>query len=365
MKILQVIQKQQLRGAEVFASQLANEWEAAGHEVMMVVLQPGQAILPYKGPLEVLHASMGSRLLDLRTWKKMSLLIEKFKPDIVLANAADTLKYAVMSKMVFGWKQPVVYRNASIMSRYLRGNLQRKFNRFLLARASHIISVSEGAGKDILAVSGRLPQQLSVIPVGIGVERGLREDKRQGTMRMVHVGGFSFEKNHQGLLRIFSAVLKKYPDASLKLVGDGPLFREVRDQIQASGLEESVEMTGAVSNALDHIREADLLVLPSIIEGLPAVILEAFWCGTPVVAYNVGGVSEVVKPGETGWLVNKDDEQGFLNTITEIFEIDRCDLKKITGNAKRLVEDSYNNKVLAGRFIDVFSKLISGEGHNG
>ena len=100
MKILQIIQKKQLRGAEVFASQLSQHLEARGHEVMMVALADGVASLPFDGGIRVLGASLGKRFWDLKAWRSLARMVRKFAPDIVQCNAADTLKYAVFSKLL-------------------------------------------------------------------------------------------------------------------------------------------------------------------------------------------------------------------------------------------------------------------------
>jgi glycosyltransferase involved in cell wall biosynthesis len=363
MRILHIIQKQQLRGAEVFASQMACQWKEAGHEVVMLALQPGQAVLPFKGRMEVVHADLSKRWVDIAGWRRIAALVRELKPDIVQANAADTLKYAVMSRLLFRWDAPIVYRNASMMSRYLKRGWQIKLNSFLLKNCQHIISVSEEARKDLLALSGLEPERVSMVPVGISVNREFPGDREPNGVRIVHVGGFSFEKNHKGLIRIFQQIKQRFPEAKLVLIGDGPLMGETRDLVRSQGLLEAIEFKGAVPDPLDHIRAADVLVLPSIIEGLPAVILEAFWCETPVVAYNVGGIGEVVKPSRTGWLVEKDDEAGFVRAVSEVIEMDHCDRKKILDNARELVVSNYDNKVLAKRFIDVFFKLTGKKGN--
>ncbi len=73
-------------------------------------------------------------------------------------------------------------------------------------------------------------------------------------------------------------------------------------------------------------------------------------------AYDVGGIPEVVKPGETGWLVHSGDEAGFEAAIQEVLH-DR-NLDGIKGNAFNLVIREFDNQVIAKRFLDVYQKMV-------
>jgi glycosyltransferase involved in cell wall biosynthesis len=200
--------------------------------------------------------------------------------------------------------------------------------------------------------------KIQVIPNGLNTSHlptKLREFDSTA-FNIAHVAGFSFEKNHLALLRIFKLIQDQIPSAKLWLVGDGPLKTSIEKDIENMNLR-NVHFTGSVINPLDYISSASVLVLPSIIEGLPGVILEAMYCKTPVVAYNVGGISEVVKSGKTGWLVKAGDESGFVASIKEVFEADQQLLNQIKANAYEMVLNHFDNRVIAQRFLEVYRKL--------
>ncbi|MEE9429088.1 MAG: glycosyltransferase [Paracoccaceae bacterium] len=119
------------------------------------------------------------------------------------------------------------------------------------------------------------------------------------------IGRFSPEKGHILLLRAFAAVLAENPDARLILVGDGPLQARLEAQVHELGLVEAVEFAGWLdSDAVqDKIRQASVLVHPSFSEGLPVVIMEAMAERRPVISTYIAGIPELVREGETGWLV--------------------------------------------------------------
>ncbi len=358
MRILQLIQKKQLRGAEVFASQISSHMKLGGHEVMMVALVDGPAKLPFPGEIICLNANVSKKLFDIPAWKKLRNIIKEFNPDIVQANAADTLKYAIFSRMLYKWKAPVVFRNASVISRYLKSPVSKALTRFLVGRADHIASVSTVSAKDIRSLFPINEKKVTVIPIGIeSVSLNKLSIFNNGMKNIVHVGGFTFEKNHEGILRIFSKCLARENGLMLWLVGEGPLRKKVETLVAEMGLREKVIFTGHVNNPLDHIFSGDVCILPSIIEGLPGVVAEAFYCRVPMIAYNVGGITDLIKDGINGWLVNPGDEAAFAERILDVVEMDSDNKQMVTDAAFKTVTEEFQNAELANRFLELYRSL--------
>lgn len=338
----------------MFTAQLSSHLEAMGHEVLLVTLVAGTDVLPFKGRIEYIGARLSRKWWDVAGWKRLAALIRSFEPDVVQANAADTLKYAVLSKLFFRWKQPLFYRNASVMSRYTTSFVSKSITRLLLKQVDHVLSVSRVSAADLQYSFGLLPDRISVLPIGVEPVE-IRNDlfRVQPGFHLVHVGGFTFEKNHAGLVRIFGQLHKQLPDAHLWLVGDGPLRGATEQQVHALGLQDVVTFTGSRSNAVDYIASADVFLLPSVMEGLPAVILEAFYAETAVLAYAVGAIPEMVTES-TGWLVPVGDEQALVRLLLEIRTRSKGQIEERTKQAKKLVEDSFLNPVVARRFADFY-----------
>ena len=359
IRILHLIQKPQNRGAETFASQLANHQKAEGNYVKIVSVFDGEANLPWTDPIESLNASYKLRFFDMKAWKNLHKIILDFKPDIIQANAADTLKYAVFSKKVFGWEIPIFFRNASEVGRYLKSPFQKKFNGFLYRNVDYIVSVSRASEKDILKNFPFLNNKTEVIPVGLESIPNIEkiELKPYNCRHIIHVGGFSFEKNHEALIRIFKETSDSIKNIHLHLIGDGPLRSKIESIISDMGLTSKVTFHGYVDKPLPYIKAADVLVLPSIIEGLPAVILEAMYCETAVIAYEVGGIKEIVLSGKTGKIIEKNDEAGFVRALKE-------KLKKVSNGdseiaqAKKMVMNKFSNDFIAKQFLQSYKQVI-------
>jgi L-malate glycosyltransferase len=358
MKVVQLVMSRQYRGAEVFAAQLARVLKQQGIEVYYVSL--------YRNEGKVLELS-DQTVIDLQVpragsfnysvYRKLKKVLKEINPDIVQANAGDTLKYAVWVKLFSNLKFKIVARNASIISQYLRSRWHKNFNRFLYHHADAILSVSQQSQDDLLTLFPACASKSSVIPIGIDLKLYRHSPTlTRDHFNLTHVGGFTFEKNHEGLIRIFKETLKKIPSAKLWLLGDGPLKNAIEQRVKREGLEERIIFLGSQSNIYDYISAAQVLVLPSKIEGLPAVILEAFYCKTPVVAYAVGGIGEIVQQGITGFLVAPGNEGAFAEAVLTAGKSEVS--AKIVDRAFNDVTRQFDNRIIGKKFIATYRGFL-------
>lgn len=364
MRILQLIQKPQLRGAEMFACQLSNHLLAMGHDVTVVCLLDGNAKLPFQGKLVNLKRPLAKRFFDVAGWKQLAEYIRENKPDIVQANAGDTLKFVVLSKLFFRWKTPIVYRNANKVSDFITSRPKFIFNKFLVSQLQHVISVSELCRLDFIKTYSVSPEKTTMVSIGIeavSVNKTLSADVlpyfNSGKV-IVNVASLVPEKNHEALLRITREVIKEYSNIKVLILGDGKLRESLQQKITAMGLDNHVVLLGYRSDVLSILSNADVFTLPSRIEGLPGVILEAFYCDVPVVAYNVGGISEVVKSNETGWLIDKDDEREFIAAVKDVL-VNTTKTTEFKKNANQFVKKEFMNDSIAKKFASAYTKVLN------
>ena len=358
MKIFQLIQKPQERGAELFASVLSEELKKVGHEVVLISLFEGKSHLPFSGKQIHFQRPLQKRLWDWKAWKSFGELVQNEKPDLIQANAADTLKFAVLSRLFFGWKAPIIFRNASLMSGYISNFGVRKFNQFLLEQVEGIASVSKASQEDMNNVFRLKKPIQEVIPIGISAESRELGNPNSGQKELVLIGGFSFEKNHFHLLDIFEELLQADAEFHLKLIGDGPLFNQVKNEILKRSLSEKVELKGAIKDPFSVISSNSILLLPSKIEGLPSVILEAMAHKIPVIAYGVGGIPEILKNGETGWCIPFGDKLGFIQAIQEVSNLDPKTKDKILENAFKMVQERFTLEKVTHQFEEFYQSIL-------
>jgi glycosyltransferase involved in cell wall biosynthesis len=361
MKIIQLITRTQRRGAEIFASQLAQKLQEKGHVVLVISIYRGEAKLPFYGKLETLNANPSLRGVDPKAWKRLDTLIREFQPDIVQANASDTLKYAAFSKKLYGWNAPLVYRNANTISGFLDTMAKRIVNRWLMAEVKAVVSVSEATLRDFSRIF-RVKHQVA-IPIGIDadvISHSLQAVDSSPISRdyLICIGGLVPEKDPMGMLELFESLSKDFPKLQLVFLGSGPLSEVLCTQIHQRGWEGKVRVIPNQENIFPLLSHAKALVLPSRIEGLPAVILEAMYCRIPVIAYEVGGIGEVIQGGGTGWLVSAGDSDVFQAAIRECLTLPETELRQITQSAKELVEEKYELNAIVAAFEAYYKELI-------
>lgn len=96
-----------------------------------------------------------------------------------------------------------------------------------------------------------------------------------------HVGKFNLQKNHQFLIELFKKYSDLHPESILMLIGDGPLESEIKNNVSSLNLQDKVIFTGAIDNVQDYLQATDLMIFPSLFEGLPNVVLEWQAMGIP------------------------------------------------------------------------------------
>lgn len=99
-----------------------------------------------------------------------------------------------------------------------------------------------------------------------------------------HIGTFNEQKNHKKLISIFEEIIKIKPNATLLLVGDGPLKKEIVDNVKKRGLSEYSVFVDYVDNPEDYLQAMDIMIIPSLFEGFCLVALEAQVSGLPIIA---------------------------------------------------------------------------------
>src|SRR5690606_14419248 len=105
----------------------------------------------------------------------------------------------------------------------------------------------------------------------------------ENSYAICHIGRFHPSKNHPYLLRVFKEILEKQRDAKLIIIGDGALRSVLEQQIQSLGLIDSVILTGKRTDVPELLQAMDVLLFPSLYEGLPGTVLEAQAAGLPCI----------------------------------------------------------------------------------
>ena len=246
--------------------------------------------------------------------KSLTKSLCEFRPDLVQANAFNALRFTSIARLLGRASWPLIYRNVGLASQWISYPGQRLWGRMLLRQVSRVHSVSGASRKDFAETYGFPTDRIDVLRQGVVIpgdfpkelwrKRLLARMRKQSCEHLVvHIGCFSPEKNHQGLLDAFCELRRRLPECHLALFGDGPLRDFISNMVSQLGLRENVHLLGACSNAADLAGGADVMLVSSHIEGIPGVLLEACARRLPTVSTDVGGIAEIIAPGRSGVLV--------------------------------------------------------------
>ncbi|HRN80336.1 MAG TPA: glycosyltransferase family 4 protein [Ferruginibacter sp.] len=369
MIILQLVTKRQYRGAELSAWNLSRKLIERGHTIVWVGLYPN-----HDDVLELEHAmnedlpGEHKSFFNLQKAQALKKIIQTIGVDVIQANGAETLKYAVAAGML-GARKPIVYRNISQVSFWMKGSPLKKWvNGFLLNRADRIVSVGEASKNDMVKCFPVLAKKTSVIHRGVPVKStdkttAARLLKQRYALSdesriMFWAGAFSPEKNPGMLVEVMKVLKGFNPHIVLLMAGKGPLFTDIQHQIEQEGLEKNILLAGYQKDLAPYYAGADLFVLVSHIEGVPGVILEAAMQQTPAVTVQVGGVDEVVEQDVTGVVVHNYNPGAFANAVHALMSNEH-QREQMGKRAYEFVLSKYNEDVNTRKFESLYQQLTA------
>ena len=173
----------------------------------------------------------------------------------------------------------------------------------------------------------------------------------------VAMGRLHKVKNYPLMLKAFKAASDKYSDIRLTIAGSGPLESELKELTEQLGIKEKVVFLGNVKNVPSLLHKMDVLLLSSVSEACPMVILEAMASGLPVIATNVGGVPEIVS--DNGIIVPNEDVDEFASAMIKIIE--DYSLRKDMGYKGRLYSSKFDKSNITVEYEREYIKLVHKE----
>ena len=299
----------------------------------------------------------------LGTWRQLRAL----RPDLVHVHhvwpAAD--RYLAMLVRAAGVRHLVVTEHIVGQS---HSEGQRTLKRDELARADAVTVVCGAIADTLVRDYGVARARLRVVPNGADppAEDAEFEPSREWRDRFaasllrplwVVVGRLEEQKGHAVLLDALTQVRQKGLDFTLAVAGDGSLRTSLEARARTLELSNRVHFVGALEDAGPLLAAADAVVLPSLWEGLPLVLLEALVRGRPVVATDVGGVCEVMAHEEHGELVPAGDARALAEALERFHHKPDRAMRMGRAGADR-VRQHYSWSAVAGGFEAVYDEAL-------
>lgn len=349
MKIVQLItHMHELGGAQMHIYDLTKRLTADGHEVVLIasgeceltkeLIQRG---IDYQ-QLKWLEVSIRP-YNDVRAFLEIRKKLKEIKPDLLAIHSS---KAGIIGRLAAkSLNIPVIFTAHSWSFAGEPSKLKRKL----------FLSLEKLVGKwtdGVITVSTfDYHQALShqVVPIAKirKIHNGIPDDERcfqryrtnGRSINLLMVARFAAPKDHYLLFQTLSHIASVR--WRLTLVGGGPLLNEYKQLAQRLGIDKKINFVGETRDVIEYLKQADIFVLLSKSEGLPLSIIEAMREGIPVVASDVGGVSELLQHGRQGFLVKKGDQDFLTEALLSLISSE--ELRKKYGVSAR------------NRFINEFS----------
>jgi len=327
-------------GAEVLLVNLMRRMDPA-------LVQPEVICLKEPGPLGEtiakefpVHCHLIGGKYDLAVLPRLARLLRRRQADAVITvGAGDKMFWGRLAAKLAGI--PVI---ASALHSTGWPDGVGRLNRWLTPMTDAFIAVARSHGEFLRSFERFPAGKVHVIRNGVDCQRfhpdqSARREVRSAlglaeeTPLIGLVAALRPEKNHSMLVHAAAKLRSKFPDLHTLIIGEGPERQRIEGLRDQLGVEDRVHLLGNRDDTPRLLAGLDLFTLCSLNEASPVSILEALACGTPVVATDVGSVSETVIPNGTGRLVPSGDLSGFTEAISEL--LGDPEKRRVMGNAGR------------------------------
>jgi glycosyltransferase involved in cell wall biosynthesis len=349
-------------GAERQLAHLVVQLRQHGIKPIVATLgERGRHFDEIRGDVPTLHLAVSSRV-DIRGMVR-TLRLARTDPDVVFSQGMNAqFLGSLVARRARSPHVTVEHGGAG----FERGWHRRMLTRVVAHSVERIVCVSETQVSD-LTVLGYARSAISVIPNGIPDLRpdGSRAEERQR---------LGFEDSDVVVLLVAVLRPEKRPDVFVEgvrqaharnaavrglVVGGGPLYEATRASAARTG--GVVRLLGERTDIATLMSCADVVCLTSDVEAMPLTMLEAMAVGRPIVANAVGGLTEIVRTGETGLLVPRDDPPAFADAVLELAADPKRRLAMgVSGRAR--FEREYTFERMVDRYAELLTDVASRAG---
>jgi len=233
-------------------------------------------------------------------------------------------------------------------------NFFRTLGKISLRNADKIRAISSFTKEKALKIVPGKPY--FVFPTFTNLNIFLNEKEIHFEKFILFVGYLHRVKGVQYLIEAFNKIKDEFPDFKVVIVGEGPERENLKSKVKSLKLENKIEFKGKLSlkETKNLMKKCYCLVLPSLSEGLGRVLMEAMALEKPVIASNVGGIPELIKDDENGFLFEKGDSKELARKFKILLE-DRNLAKKMGKKGKDIIKNKFSNEKYVKNYISMIN----------
>jgi L-malate glycosyltransferase len=351
-------------GSGIVATEIGLELARRGHRVHFICAEPPARLDPATPNLTFHRVELRDYPLllegqyPLALASQMIAVAEQEHLDLWHVHyARPHATSAYLAKQILGPRAPRVVTTLHGTDVVLVGNdpSYLPITRFSIEQSDGVTAPSAflaQATRDNFGVT----RPIEVIPNFVDTER-FRPNGPGSELVVVHSSNFRPLKRVDDVIAVFERVARKSP-ARLVLLGDGPERPRIEELVRAHGLGDRVEFLGETRDVAAVLRRAHVFLLPSETESFGLAALEALACGVPVVASRTGGLPEVIREGEDGYLLPVGDIEAMAAAVGRILG-DGALQRRLAATARAGAVDRFARAPMISRYEAYYDKVLS------
>ena len=388
VRVLRVIARLNMGGPALHVAYLTAGLATRGYETTLVAgsLARGEDSMAFVADelgvevvrIDELHREI-SPARDIVAAVRLARLIRKIRPHILHTHTAKAGAVGRFAALLAGDARPPVVvhtYHGHVLRGYfdpVRARAFRQLERTLARSTTALVAVSPQVRDDLVELDVAPATRFAVVRLGIELDQRVASGSngRGETRRVLGIGERPFTvgwigrmtgiKRTDDVLLAFKSLRERGIDARLCLVGDGPDRDQVERRAHELGVMRDTLFLGYQEQVASFFAAFDVFILPSANEGTPVTAIEALAAGKPVVATRVGGIPDVVRDGEDGFLVAPGDVEALADRLAELATDDK--LRERMGEAARArVRERYSVQRLVDDVDRLYRSLLEAEG---
>ncbi|SDJ26518.1 glycosyltransferase family 4 protein [Salimicrobium halophilum] len=356
MNVLLLTDKLRFGGAEIYFCKLENHLEHPDIDFTFAA-SPGELEDRLKHQERFIRLQPGKHRQNIRV---LEGVVRRRRIDVIHANSLRMVLYSLWMKRISRLPVRILYTKHNVTM--LEKKRPALFSYLMNHHVDKIITVSRYEQNRLMDI-GVKEELVKTIHNGVDLTQFDFVPKTQTeTFRVGILARISPEKNHELFVNI-AYHLKDVPGMKFYIAGDGPDADKIRRMIEGLGLWDKVEMLGMVDDPQVFIQSMDLLLLTSLREVFPMVIIEALATGTPVLSIDRGGIKEAITEGETGILIGDHSVESFSEAILSMYDSDQQQREKVSREGRKKAEKEFSLDKMVHETIDeylAYQKEVTG-----
>jgi glycosyltransferase involved in cell wall biosynthesis len=323
-------------GIEAVALEIYRRLAAWGCELEIVTSVPKYMKPPESKPRMVIHPV---RMVEMSKWLRgqsgialglsgtSRKVARHFRPHIIYAHGLHFQSTVAAARLQAATGLPLVtvshvagLEHLPQPLRFLTKGYEATLGRYILSRSTRVVSISPSVTSHLQRIGART-DRIDVVPNGVDIDRFKPSTRStQSVTRLMFIGRHIGNKGPQIFLEALVELSRQSVPFRADFLSNGPLRSQLERRASEAGLTESVRFLGRVPDVAEELRHADIVVRPSLTEGLPLSLLEAMASGVCVVASDIGGNRDLIRNGVNGVLVPPANPRALASALRELIE---------------------------------------------